>query len=183
MGLHGHFAPLPGDEQVEAPRMSIKRRMRRMTSGQTTDPDADGLPEKQWSGLPRYDLRKLLCDSPWPPDEKLAEATPDTFAERTQAVASFRSPVHRQLYDRRKHFYETYLNEFEAEVRKHGAQLSAREEREKVGEKTFGSSARQLGEEVVTKALEERRRRIEEEKEAALAAAAPPEPPPTKGKK
>jgi len=185
--LHSHFAPLPGDEQVEAPRMSIKRRMRRMNAGQPCDDGGDGLPERTWTGLPRYELRSMLMDGTWPADPELADLAPEALAsERTASVPSFRSPVHRQVYDRRKVYYEKFRDEFEAEVKRRSIQLEAREEKEKVGDKTFSISARQLGEEVVSKVLEERRQRIQAAKDAADAAAAAEKAalePPGKGKK
>eukprot|EP00930_Biecheleria_cincta_P035834 TRINITY_DN24625_c0_g1_i3.p1 TRINITY_DN24625_c0_g1~~TRINITY_DN24625_c0_g1_i3.p1 ORF type:complete len:918 (-),score=218.72 TRINITY_DN24625_c0_g1_i3:395-3148(-) len=99
--LHIHFGALPGDEKVERPRMSIKRRLRRLNAEAEAvpaspvdakakakaDPKAKskpdpaaavepaeepGLPERQWPGLPRYELRSLLSGDGWPKDDVLA---------------------------------------------------------------------------------------------------------------
>eukprot|EP00928_Gymnodinium_smaydae_P058571 TRINITY_DN4175_c1_g1_i2.p1 TRINITY_DN4175_c1_g1~~TRINITY_DN4175_c1_g1_i2.p1 ORF type:complete len:1496 (-),score=409.80 TRINITY_DN4175_c1_g1_i2:405-4892(-) len=169
--LHGHFAPLPGDEQVEAPRMSIKRRMRKIESGQSVDP-GDGLPERSWRGVPRYELRALLRGGSWPEDEELSAVPEEDLQGRTPAVDSYRSPVHRDLYEQRNRFYDEFKQAFTAEVQRRDGELRAREERENVGDKTWYSMVRQLNPEAVTEFLEARRREAEAAAEAAAAAAA-----------
>lgn len=106
--LHFHFGALPGDEKVEPPRMSIKRRLRRLNAEAEAPPpspepkakakadpkakakaepaaaaepsDETGLPQREWAGLPRYELRALLSDGGWPKDDVLAteEETEDS---------------------------------------------------------------------------------------------------------
>lgn len=46
--LFRHFAALPGDEQVEPARMSIKRRMRRFQKGEGVDQNPEHLPKRSW---------------------------------------------------------------------------------------------------------------------------------------
>ncbi|CAK8993853.1 unnamed protein product [Durusdinium trenchii] len=114
--LHSHFGSLPGDEKVEPPRMSIKRRMRRLNrEDEAPEPvpkaaakgkaaakpppeepkekDA-GLPERQWTGVPKYELRAMLVGSKWPEDEMLPEEEFDQKKlELTETLKSFRSPL------------------------------------------------------------------------------------------
>lgn len=146
--LHTHFDALPGDEQAENPRMSIKRRMRHLHNGTSVDQWGDGLPERKWPGVPRYDLRVLLRTKPWPVDESLAEATEETLQEQTATIDSFRSPLHKRLFERRGFYYDRYLAEFRAEVKRRGAELASRSEHEQTGQRTWQSSVRQLRGEV-----------------------------------
>jgi len=171
--LHSHFAPLPGDEQVEAPRMSIKRRMRRMQNGQDVDAEGDGLPERQWNGLPRRELRCLLRAGAWPEDPELPPDTAtEVLEETTPGAASYRSPVHRQLYDRRNAAYEAFKTAFQTEVERRSKDLETRQEKEKVGDRTWTSMARQLNPDAVDESLGARNRAKEEAAAAVVAAAA-----------
>merc|ERR1719478_1753257 len=67
--LFRHFAALPGDEQVEPARMSIKRRMRRFQKGESIDQNPDQLPPRTWEGVRRYELRETLRHEQWPKDK------------------------------------------------------------------------------------------------------------------
>jgi len=184
--LHSHFGTLPGDEQVEPPRMSIKRRMRRLSNDQTVDQHGDGLPQRQWEGVPKYELRLMLRGEPWRPDRELAEATPEMLAELTPLVTSFRSPVHKKLFERRSFYYQKYKTEFEAEVKRRAAELTAREDKERAGQRNWQSMVRQLngdpgdGAESEDSEVAEERRLAEE---AAAAAAMVASKPSGKGKK
>ena len=134
--LHSHFGALPGDEkvraaqthvdspclfgckrQVEPPRMSIKRRLRRLNAEEEKVPEApnpkaaakgkaepkaaaapeekpSGLPERKWIGLPKYELRALLCGGGWPADPVLMEEETideQKVQELTESMSSFRS--------------------------------------------------------------------------------------------
>jgi len=184
--LHGHFGNLPGDEQVEPPRMSIKRRMRHLKAGHASvDEWGDGLPERTWAGIPRYELRGTLRGSEWPEDPDLAEATEEVLAELSPNVESYRSPVHRTLSERRFHYYARFKEEFLAEVSNRNARISAREEKERVGQRNWLSMVKQLNGDVeipdIDAELEAEARAIAEEKAAAAAAAAAAADP--KGKK
>merc|ERR1712007_141020 len=126
--LRSHFASLPGDEQVEPPRMSIKRRMRRLQSNTSVDQHGDGLPERQWEGVPQHELRGLLRGAEWPADSEFADATPEVMMELTPTVASFRSPVHKKLFERRAFYYNQYREAFVSEVQRRSAELAERED-------------------------------------------------------
>ena len=137
--LHSHFGALPGDEKVRAaqtrvdsscrfglslpckvepPRMSIKRRLRRLNAEEEKVPEANpkaaakgkaepkaaaaateekppsGLPERKWIGLPKYELRALLCGGGWPADPVLMEEETideQKVQELTEPMSSFRS--------------------------------------------------------------------------------------------
>lgn len=175
--LHGHFGSLPGDEKLEPPRMSIKRRLRRLGTEEAAaeppaatakakaapapkaaasptpaatsmDTDTTGLPQRTWLGLPRQELRALLIGHGWPEDPELLQedGTPDSakLQELTPSLESFRSPVHRRLFESRGHFYAQYQGEFTAEVERRCAELAAREEKEVSGEQSWQSMVRQL---------------------------------------
>jgi len=173
--LHPHFVSLPGDEHVEPARMSIKRRMRRLQKGEALHEHGDGLPERTWEGVPRYELRQLLRGSEWPVDVDLRDATPEQLAELSPAVVSFRSPVHKKLFERRNFYYGSYKSQFMKEVDSLAADLQARENNEQAGQKNWESSVKQLNHDAVIPVLE-----IEEEKEEEPAA---PPPAPTKSPK
>lgn len=142
--LHSFFAPLPGDEQAENPRMSIKRRMRHLQRGTSVDQWGDGLPERAWAGPPRYELRGELRGGAWPPDPELAEATEESLLAPMPAIASFRSPVHKRLLERRTFYYERYKAAFLEEARRRDAELAARLTKETVGKRNWRSNVRQL---------------------------------------
>jgi len=168
--LHSHFGALPGDEKVEPPRMSIKRRLRRLNAEGEKVPEApnpkaaakgkaepkaaavpeekpSGLPERKWIGLPKYELRALLCGGGWPADPVLMEEETideQKVQELTESLNSFRSPVHRSIVDGRLQFYERYKKQFAAEVSRWNAEMSAREAKEEAGEKNWQSMIRQL---------------------------------------
>jgi len=179
--LHSHFGALPGDEKVEPARMSIKRRLRRLNAeadgtggpaspeakdakgGKSKAPVAEqpketteepGLPERNWPGLPRYELRAVVYGGGWPEDPVLApeetsepsDSKPDhqKLQELTETLNSFRSPVHRSIIERRTFFYERYKKEFVAEVERRSAELVARESKEEAGERNWQSMIKQL---------------------------------------
>lgn len=142
--LHGHFVNLPGDEHVEPPRMSIKRRMRRMIAGASVDTGNDKLQERSWAGLPLNELRQKLSGEEWPPDEKLAGASPEVLQASSPNVDSFRSPVHRKLFERRGYYYSTFMAEFTNEVARRNQQLIVRESKEQAGQDNWVSNIRQL---------------------------------------
>jgi len=142
--LHTHFAALPGDEHAENPRMSIKRRMRHLQNGTNLDQWGDGLPERTWAGLPRYELRARLLGGAWPADEDLSNAAEETLQEQTEGVKSFRSPLHKTLFETRGRFYDRYRAAFQDEVARRDAELIARSEREEVGRRSWQSMVRQL---------------------------------------
>jgi hypothetical protein len=169
--LHSQFMHLPGDEQVEAPRMSIKRRLRKMQSGQPMDSGDGSLPARSWNGVPSHELRCLLRGGTWPDDAELAGLGDEQLSERTPAVSSFRSPLHRDLYNKRNEFYKRFMEHFSVEVDCRSGELTARENKERVGDRTWNSMVRQLNPEAVEGALEARRL-IAEEKAAAEQAAA-----------
>lgn len=183
--LHGHFVSLPGDEEVEAQRMSIKRRMRRMQDGEAAAAQSSDalLPPRSWAGLPRYELGCMLRGGSWPEDVATAALSVEQLAEKTPAVASFRSPLHRDLYDKRNFFYQQFQKQFAAEVARRDAELSAREEKERVGDKTWYSMVKQLNPEAVEGVLEERRQAAAEAAAILAAEKAAAEAPPAKGKK
>lgn len=165
--LHSHFGSLPGDEKVEPPRMSIKRRMRRLNrEDEAPEPvpkaaakgkaaakpppeepkekDA-GLPERQWTGVPKYELRAMLVGSKWPEDEMLPEEEFDQKKlELTETLKSFRSPVHRKIIEGRLECYERYKQSFIAEVQRRSTEMSLREAKEEAGERKWQSMIRQL---------------------------------------
>lgn len=143
--LHGHFLGLPGDEHAEPPRPSVKRRMRRLRSGTADAGLGDGLPPARFEGLPQHELRAALSGGAWPADPLLAELPPEAVqTERTPAVESFRSPVHKKLAERRKFYYDQYKVAFLAEVGHREAELTAREEREQAGQRNWRAMVRQL---------------------------------------
>eukprot|EP00933_Yihiella_yeosuensis_P062294 TRINITY_DN6524_c0_g1_i11.p1 TRINITY_DN6524_c0_g1~~TRINITY_DN6524_c0_g1_i11.p1 ORF type:complete len:1339 (+),score=386.61 TRINITY_DN6524_c0_g1_i11:47-4018(+) len=191
--LHGHFAALPGDEQIEPPRMSIKRRLRRLNAAESaaeaapptpaaakgkgapppepasTTPilaadggdGSGGLPARTWPGLPRYELRGSVLGNGWPEDPELiippaADAEADAPSEldteklkqTTEALVSFRSPVHRKLIEQRDFFYQKYKAQFLAELEKRAGELSTREQNEAAGERNWQAMVRQLRGEV-----------------------------------
>eukprot|EP00913_Durusdinium_trenchii_P012976 g12184.t1 len=165
--LHSHFGSLPGDEKVEPPRMSIKRRMRRLNrEDEAPEPvpkaaakgkaaakpppeepkekDA-GLPERQWTGVPKYELRAMLVGSKWPEDEMLPEEEFDQKKlELTETLKSFRSPVHRKIIEGPGGCYERYKQSFIAEVQRRSTEMSLREAKEEAGERKWQSMIRQL---------------------------------------
>lgn len=152
--LHGHFSALPGDEQLEPPRMSIKRRIRKIQESGGEEKaavaaDSDSvLPAKSWRGIPRYQLRGLLLSGGWPEDAALQKdgvVDQALLAELMPSLPSFRSKVHRTLFERRSFYYEAFRAEFTAEVARRGAELAARETREQAGEKNWQSMVQQLG--------------------------------------
>jgi len=166
--LHSHFGPLPGDEKVEPPRMSIKRRMRRLNAEEEKPPEPvpkaaakgkaaakppeeekdtkdTGLPERQWQGIPKFELRALLFGDSWPEDPALAESDiEEKRKELTDTLKSFRSPVHRRIIEGRLLCYEKYKQTFTAEVQRRSAEMSVREAKEEAGERNWQSMIRQL---------------------------------------
>lgn len=146
--LHTHFAPLPGDDQAEMPRVSIKRRMRHVQNETKVDQWGDGLPERKWAGVPRYDLRGALLAGTWPADEELGEKTEEELKELLQEVSpqvdSYRSPLHKRLFDKRGFYYDRYKSEFLAEVKRCDAELTARSEKEASGQRSWQCMVRQL---------------------------------------
>ncbi|CAE7487991.1 Zc3h6 [Symbiodinium pilosum] len=168
--LHSHFGALPGDEKVEPPRMSIKRRLRRLNAEEEKPPEPvpkaaakgkaepkaaaapeepkPGLPERQWQGLPKNELRALLCSGGWPTDPVLTDEDENLdeqkVQELTEPMKSFRSPVHRSIINGRLQYYEHYKKQFAAEVFRWNAEMSAREAKEQAGEKNWQSMIRQL---------------------------------------
>merc|ERR1719171_692589 len=96
--LHNHFAPLPGDECIEQPRLSMKRRMRKEQSDITEiDQSGEALPSREWQGFPQYELRSMLMGEGWPEDKELAELEPKQLKAFTPTIPSVRSPVHKSL--------------------------------------------------------------------------------------
>jgi len=172
--LHSHFGTLPGDEAVEPPRMSIKRRMRHLQNNTSVDQWGDGLPERQWMGIPRHELRAELRGSEWPVDSELADATPEMLAELTPTLASFRSPVHRTLFERRNFYYDRYRQEFVAEVRQRSAEFAAREENEQVGQRNWQSMVKQLNGDVSSVEVDDPEEKADADESAAPAPAANP---------
>jgi hypothetical protein len=158
--LAPHFAPLPGDEQVEPARMSIKRRMRRAQKGESVDQNPDSLPPRSWEGIRRYELREGLRHSQWPKDKELAEATPEMLAELTPIVVSFRSATHKKLFERRNFYYDNYKAEFLLEVKNRAMELSSREDKEQAGQTNWTSMVSQLNPEAVIPEVQ-----LEEEEE------------------
>ena len=96
--------------------MSIKRRMRRLNAEEEKPPDPvpkaaakgkaaakpsaeeekdtkdTGLPERQWQGIPKYELRALFFGDSWPEDPMLAESDiEEKKKELTETLKSFRS--------------------------------------------------------------------------------------------
>merc|ERR1719171_284825 len=64
--LHNHFAPLPGDESIEQPRMSLKRRMRKAQSDNSViDQSGEALHPRDWLGIPQFALRKQVMSGAW----------------------------------------------------------------------------------------------------------------------
>lgn len=91
--------------------MSIKRRMRRLNAEEEKPPEPaakaapkgkaqakppepeekpEGLPERQWQGLPKFELRALLVGGSWPEDPQL-QPDDDKVKELTDILKSFRS--------------------------------------------------------------------------------------------
>ena len=98
--------------------MSIKRRLRRLNAEEEKPPEPvpkaaakgkaepkaaaapvaeepkPGLPERQWVGLPKYELRALLCGGGWPTDPVLMDdeiLDENKVQELTEPMKSFRS--------------------------------------------------------------------------------------------
>ena len=95
--------------------MSIKRRMRRLNAEGEKPPEPvpkaaakgkaaakppeeekdtkdTGLPERQWQGIPKYELRALFLGDSWPEDPILADCDVDEKKkELTDTLKSFRS--------------------------------------------------------------------------------------------
>jgi hypothetical protein len=166
--LATHFAPLPGDEQVEPARMSIKRRMRRFQKGESVNQSPNDLQERSWEGVKRYELRQTLLGSEWPKDKALSamQDTPEELAKSTPPVASFRSATHKKLFERRKHYYDLYKNEFLREVTNRSMELKTNEDKEQAGQTNWTSMVKQLNPETVIPEVV-----LEEEQEEE-----PPEP-------
>jgi len=141
--LRTHFSNLPGDEDIELPRMSIKRRLRRQQSGADVD-HGDSLPGRQWEGLPLNELRRTLQGDGWPEDEKLAQTTPEMLEQLTSTIGSFRSPVHKKLFERRAFYYERFRGEFRNQVRQRNADLKVREEKEQRADRNWQAIVAQL---------------------------------------
>mmetsp|Transcript_75901 Transcript_75901/g.180380 ORF Transcript_75901/g.180380 Transcript_75901/m.180380 type:complete len:1495 (+) Transcript_75901:73-4557(+) len=140
--LYGQFIELPGEEGVEAPRMSIKRRMRRQQINDTAEQPTDKLPARTWEGFPRTELRQKLSVGSWPVDPEL-EGKED-LQELTASVESFRSPVHKKLFERRAFYYNRFRAEFFALVQQCDGELSKREEKEGAEERTWQAAVKQL---------------------------------------
>ena len=97
--------------------MSIKRRLRRLNAEEEKPPEPvpkaaakgkaepkaaaapeepkPGLPERQWQGLPKNELRALLCSGGWPTDPVLTDDDENLdeqkVQELTEPMKSFRS--------------------------------------------------------------------------------------------
>jgi hypothetical protein len=190
--LRSNFLPLPADERADDARISIKRRFRHMqaTGGLPENFGTGVLPERQWPGVPRFELRRCVRDGAWPPDTELdeqeakalqppepdpkAKAAPKAAAakgakaqevpeppkddpELTPTMASYRSPVHKKLFERRCFFYDRYKEAFIAELKRRGDALAARENLEKAGQQNWASMVCQLrgGEPIETLGLED----------------------------
>ena len=78
-----HFAAIPGDEQLEQPRMSIKRLARRQAAGETgvVDQSGESLPNRTWEGM---QASKLQLPAEWHVDCVKMEAS-DAEAEGSPA--------------------------------------------------------------------------------------------------
>merc|ERR1712194_706462 len=145
--LNAHFKSLPGDDQVEPARISLKRRMRRIGKGTESGAiveHAGPLPEKSWKGLPRYELALLLQrpedaeGNGWPRDEELGAIPLEEATQTlTSAMTSFRSPAHKKVHQRREFHYRRYLQEFKAEVQLRGGELAAVDDKEKDNQRTW----------------------------------------------
>jgi len=153
--LHAHYRQLPGDENEEVPRPSIKRRMRQLQTGVMADLSGETLPEKYWQGLPLNELRAALLpadkegnatsSASWPPDYELSGLAPEALeTDLMPAVASFRSPVHRRLFEARNMHYQRYKAEFLREVGCRRDALAMREEREQAGQQRWKTMIRQV---------------------------------------
>jgi hypothetical protein len=142
--LFRHFAALPGDEQVEPARMSIKRRMRRFQKGEGVDQNPEHLPKRSWEGIRRYELREALRGSEWPKDSELRDATPEMLAELSPSIPSFRSATHKKFFERRNFYYDRFKAEFLHEVKNRSMELSTREDKEQVGQTNWVSMVNQL---------------------------------------
>jgi len=176
--LPQHFNPLPGDEQVEPPRMSQKRRMRRLQKGESVDQNPNSLPERSWKGVSLFELRDNLRGAEWPKDKELAEAErqeclQEKLAELTPTVVSFRSATHKKLFERRNFYYEMYKEEFLLAVKNRSMELKEREEKESAGQTNWNSMVIQLNPETNIPVVE-----LEEEEEEPP----PEEDPKGKGK-
>merc|ERR1712187_16337 len=120
------------------------RRMGKGTESATVIEQTGPLPEKTWKGFPRYELLLLLQrpegaeGNGWPQAEELAAIPLEEATQAlTQATTSFRSPVHKKLFQRREFHYQRYLQEFKAEVKLRGGELAAVDDKEKDNQRTW----------------------------------------------
>jgi len=173
--LSMHFSPLPGDEQIEPARMSIKRRMRRMQKGESVDQNPENLVQRNWTGVQRYELRARMRGDEWPKDKDLrrliriresegSENPEEILTELTPSISSFRSATHKKLYERRNFYYEQYKAEFLREVTNRTMELKTREDKEQAGQTNWSSMVNQLNPEAVIPVVElEEEEEVEEE--------------------
>merc|ERR1711879_68402 len=66
------------------------------------------------------------------------------LTELTPSVASFRSPVHKKMFERRSHYYAQYKAAFACEVKRFDSELAGREEKETAGQRNWLSMIAQL---------------------------------------
>jgi hypothetical protein len=155
--LHAHFSALPGDESVEPPRMSIKRRMRYLQKDKLEiDQSGEALPPRDWPGIPQYGLQKVLARGKWPPDERLAELDHEALNAnvatlqtkdpglRKDIISSFRSPVHKKLVERRDFHYARFEKAFLDEAKRRDTEFTLRENQDVVGRRNWKNMVRQL---------------------------------------
>jgi len=143
MPLMGQFIDLPGEDGAEAPRMSIKRRMRRQQNNDTAEQHTDKLPPRAWEGFPRVELLQRVSGGKWPDDPEL-KGKEGEAQELTPAIESFRSPFHKKLFERRAFYYDRFRAEFDAMVKRCDDDLSKREDKEEARERAWQAAVKQL---------------------------------------
>merc|ERR1719473_1241763 len=137
--------------------MSMKRRKRRLLSGNPEIDTSGELPLRIWPGLLKNELSlKLKPEEGWPKlggeEEPPADGGDDVEAQaplldpedRTLEVNSVRSDVHKRLFERRNAKYERYAEEFSAQVAKYGGELKLNETKESMGRRNWNFMVKQL---------------------------------------
>lgn len=119
--LWPHFISLPGDEQLEQPRMSIKRLQRRRDTGAVGPIDQTGhtLPKRSWQGMPASLLQlhgswfaSVLCK-----DDDNETVQGQSVSDDTPSVDSFRSSAHKATFAARNCAFESFVDVFQARQR------------------------------------------------------------------
>lgn len=152
--LPTHFAKLEEDDatnvtEEEREQVSIKRRMRRQAGAHK--PEEGALPPRIWEGVPMDEIR--IDERLWPDDpakKKKVETPPEADAKGakgkkpptkqeevieekpavSQSMNSYRSPLHKQLFQSRNKCYDQFCKIFNDAMSERHANWGSREAQE-----------------------------------------------------